>query len=267
MPESASPGAGHPRTGKLEAAFVRGKALICYAAIGDPLFDQDVIEIYSDHGVDVLEVGLPSERPYADGPTVRSSMLRSLRAGMDAEAVIAKAADLNLSHPDLAKIWMCYDNTPLEIEKVPREAYPDGLLMVGFDPLGQHLRLGRFLNEMNIRSVGFVGYDAPAEQLELARFSSGYIMLQAKPGLTGTNSEPIGAGLAKRVARLRSAGIDIPIAAGIGISTAGDVRSALDQGCDGIIIGSAALQAAAQGPCTLSQFLSEIREAMDLRQV
>ena len=254
--------------GRLEKAFSRRNALICYAPVGDPLFHSEFLEIYGNNGVDILEIGLPSAHPYADGPTVRASMARSLKCGMDAAAVMAKTAEVNRLLPDVGKVWMCYDNTPLDpLEKLSEDTFPDGLLMVGFDPFYQHRLLRELLRERSIRSIGFVGCAMTDEEMEIAVQSEGYVMLQAKPGLTGASCQPVGEDLGRRVAEMRAAGLSIPIAAGIGISTPEDVLLALAHGCDGVIVGSAALEAAQQGPRTLDHFLTRIRRALDSRQI
>lgn len=254
--------------GRIHAAFKRGISLICYAAPGDPLFGKQSLQVYSDCGVNIVEIGLPSENPYADGPTVASSMKRSIESGMDARAVMHGIAELELDFPSLAKIWMCYENTDLtSLGSLLSTSSVDGLLMVGFDPVGVHSQIYRTLVRRGKCSIGFVEFDIFPETIARARYASGYIMLQARRGVTGASGQAVDKTLARRIALIRDAGIEHPIAVGFGLSNPEHVREAIGFGADGVIIGSACLEKAQQGPAELARFLTALRRAADFREM
>jgi tryptophan synthase alpha chain len=62
---------------------------------------------------------------------------------------------------------------------------------------------------------------------------------------------------------LRSAGVTAPIALGIGLSTPEHVRAAVGMGADGVVVGSATVEAAMRGGQALRSFLHSLRDALD----
>ena len=65
------------------------KGLVGYLTAGDPdvgVSEQD-IRTALDHGVDVLELGVPFSDPTADGPTIQASYTEVLAAGVNTEGI------------------------------------------------------------------------------------------------------------------------------------------------------------------------------------
>lgn len=249
---------------KLRASFSSGISLICYAAPYDPLIGSDILQIYSDCGVDIIEIGLPSSDPYADGEVVASSMRRTLANGTDAGLVMERTGELNTAFPDLAKIWMCYDNTPLPgLEHALEFSAPDGFLMVGYEPQGAHQPIDKAMQDAGVAIVGFVDRDLSQPLIERARSASGYVMLQANGGVTGSQVKKVDPCFEVNIKALRNDGFEMPIAGGFGISTPDHVREAVGMGAEGIIIGSHCLRMALEGPRELAQYLDQIRAACD----
>jgi tryptophan synthase alpha chain len=87
-------------------------------------------------------------------------------------------------------------------------------------------------------------------------------MLQAAPGLTGPR-HTLDPANAERIERLRASGISAPIVLGFGVSTPEHARTALALGADGVVVGSAALRAALQGPAALAALLKGLRRGLD----
>src|SRR5579863_6932209 len=52
--------------------------LVVYFPLGDPAIGPDLLDLYANLGVDVVECGWPASDPYLDGPDVRASMARAL---------------------------------------------------------------------------------------------------------------------------------------------------------------------------------------------
>src|SRR5208337_3406120 len=53
--------------------------LIAYFPLADTSVPVDLLDLYADAGVDVVEFGWPAREPYLDGPDVRDSMARAAR--------------------------------------------------------------------------------------------------------------------------------------------------------------------------------------------
>ncbi len=236
--------------------------LTCYLPIGDPALPADLAAIYADCGVDVFEVGIPTDDPWMDGPVVAGSMRRTLAAGID-QAFIGKAlAKLRSQFARQAMVVMGYDNIRLkELIDGPRPAF-DGLLCVGADA-GELIAAAASIEADAVAPIPFIAFEMPKADIDRARATrGGYVMLQAAPGKTGSGAE-LDKHLEKRIASLRQAGICIPILPGFGISSAGQAAAVIQAGADGVIIGSACLQQAQQGAPALRAFLTGLRKAID----
>jgi hypothetical protein len=65
----------------------------------------------------------------------------------------------------------------------------------------------------------------------------------------------------RKLLQIRVSGCKVPVCAAFGISTPDDVAAVRRAGCDGLIIGSAALEALERGPDFFAQWLDEIKRA------
>jgi tryptophan synthase alpha chain len=127
--------------------------------------------------------------------------------------------------------------------------------------------LSRAALEANARAsgaavCGFLPDPLREDDIAQARSADGYVMLQAAPGLTGPRLS-LDPANAERIERLRASGISAPIVLGFGVSTPEHARAALALGADGVVVGSAALRAALQGPATLAALLKGLRKGLD----
>ena len=105
-------------------------------------------------------------------------------------------------------------------------------------------------------------YDFGDREIDRAGTADAYVMLQYTRGKTGLRRQR-DPHLAPRLHRLRDAGVSVPIVAGIGISSLDQVRDAMDQGVDGVVIGSRTVQMAERGSAALEDYLCGVREALD----
>jgi tryptophan synthase alpha chain len=251
---------------RIDAVFEGGRrALICYLPLGDPRVTGEAARIYAECGVDVLEIGVPGAYPYLDGPTIADSLRRAADAGVTADS----AADLIAAHrqelADTAMVWMTYPDTaapePL-LDAVARSGV-DGMLF----PASAR-RFGAFAHELErhgVHFIHFLRYDPGVREIALAaRSSRGYVMLQATTGVTGRQNGrlPDSAAVIEAVRRL---GLRTPIALGIGVSSPGRVREAVEMGAQGVIVGSATVEAGLEGERALATFIRSMREALDGR--
>jgi tryptophan synthase alpha chain len=246
---------------KLDAAFARrGARLVCYLPVGDPRLAFDFTALYADCGVDIVELGMPARRPFADGPLIAGSMRRAFDAGSSFEAPW-RAGD---TPPDgLAFVAMTYPEFDWQkFLASPHGWHVDGFLMVGFHDQPDARDMIRQLHANNIHVIDFLAADFGDDDITRLAGGTSYIMLQAAAGLTGPRPS-LDEDNARKIARLRQAGIHRPVLLGFGISTAAQARRAIELGADGVIIGSACIAHALEGAPSLATFVGEIREALD----
>jgi tryptophan synthase alpha chain len=245
---------------RLAAGAAQRPILTCYFPVGDPQLSPDLLAIYADEGVDVLELGLPSANPYLDGPDVAHSMARSgdWRRGLDAvrdhlARLARRPASLIMTYADLAG--------ELAGEAAPWQDI-DALLVVAppDDPARASLEAAARRRAVLISSFTAVPFDAMS--LAAARTADGYVMLQSTPGVTGPR-DSLDPASRERLDALKRSGVTAPILLGFGISGGRQAAAARDFGADGVVVGSQCLRAALAGPRQLRATLADLRRGLD----
>lgn len=243
---------------RLDRAFQPGRpALICYVPIGDPEASAADPELYVSEGVDVLEVGIPTPHPSLDGPVVTSSMRRALASGITNERAceLIRGFRAGPGHP--AAVWLSYAASARQpgFTEAVSASEADGLLVLGDAPAGVH-------KSIETHAVEFLPHSPTNEQIASAGEATGYIMLAASEGISGA-LDGVASTSAASLSRLRDAGIRVPIALGFGITNGAQARRAIRFGADGIVVGTAVLNASMQGTQALRRLLRELRQALD----
>ena len=240
-----------PGPARLAAAFAAGRpVLVAYLPAGDPAAGDPValLDAYADAGVDILEVGIPDADPTLDGPAVRASMARAIAAGGDpwsiAETIGAWRRRRGPGGP--AVVWFAYPRLPLAaLGRGAALGALDGALILDdhAHPAGDHLP--GFLAAAGIARCAFLPWDPTPADRAAAAAAIGYVMLQARPGVTGAGTPPaLDAG---RVAAARSLAPGRPLVAGFGVADAVAARALVAAGLDGGVTGSACLGALERG--------------------
>ncbi len=207
-------------------------------------------------GADIVELGFPFSDPLADGPVIRAAAERALAEGMRTEACLACLAETRALVGDTPLVPMTYASL-LEaygwerFETDARAAGATGMIVADL-PAGAR---------PDLRRIQLVAPTSTDERIRLAAESTdGWLYLVTLTGTTGTRAE-LSEGLADLAARSRAI-TDVPLYAGFGISTPEQARAAADL-TDGVVVGSRALQVAADGPEALRAYVASLRVALD----
>jgi tryptophan synthase alpha chain len=214
----------------------------------------ELAEAAVEGGADLLELGFPFSDPLADGPVIRLAAERALAQGMRTAACLKCLARVR-ARVDVPLVPMTYASL-LEAygyERFAAEAHEAGAtsLIVADLPAGER---------RDLRRVQLVAPTSTDERVRLAaELTDGWLYLVTVTGTTGARAE-LSSALAGLVERAR-AQTDVPLLAGFGISTPEQARAAAEL-ADGIVVGSAALQAAEGGPAALRQYVSSLRSAL-----
>jgi tryptophan synthase alpha chain len=206
-------------------------------------------------GADIVELGFPFSDPLADGPVIRRAGERALAAGMRTARCLEVLAetralvDVPLVPMTYASIFDAYGWELLE-----RDARAAGAtsLIVADLPADERPEL---------RRVQLVAPTSTDARLRLAaETTDGWLYLVTVTGTTGARTElaPSLAPLAERARAITAA----PLYAGFGISTPAHARAAAEL-VDGIVVGSRAVEAAAQGERELAALVASLRAALD----
>lgn len=237
--------------------------LACYLPVADPFVADYVVDAYSDNGVNIVEMGMPTLDPWIDGYDVASSMRRVMDADIDAVTEFQKLGQrLRERAPAMAKICMTYANSPVYIRST-HETFEavDAMLVLSDEPDGMKC-VPAERGEHAMRNVIFVPAKFGDREIEAAKSCDTYVMLQAADGVTGPRAE-LDRVNEEKIRRLRAAGVRQRILLGVGISTPDQARAAIRMGADGVVIGSMCLRKALEGEAALRTFLRDVRLALD----
>jgi len=206
-------------------------------------------------GADLLELGFPFSDPLADGPVIRLAAERALAQGMRTGACLECLASVR-RRVDVPLIPMTYTSL-LEAygyERFANDAAEAGASSLIVADLPVDALPG-------LRRVQLVAPTSTDERIRVAaEQTDGWLYLVTLTGTTGARGDlsPALAGLVERTRAVT----DLPLLAGFGISTPAQARAASNL-ADGIVVGSAAVQAAAEGPARLRELVGSLRAAID----
>ena len=226
------------------------KAIVVYLMAGPDT--PDLAHAAVDGGADTVEIGFPFSDPLADGPVIRRAAERALAQGMRTRQCLDVLARTRERLPGTPLIPMTYSSL-LEAygwERFAEDVAASGgsSMIVADLPAGER---------PSLRRVQLVAPTSTDERIALAGAETdGWLYLVTIAGTTGARGElsPALPGLVERTRRL----VDAPLYAGFGISTPSHARAATEL-ADGIVVGSAALEAAEDGPEALRDFVASLR--------
>jgi tryptophan synthase alpha chain len=235
---------------------VSRKTLVVYL-VAEPE-TPELARVAIDAGADVIELGFPFSDPLADGPVIQRASERALARGMRTSRCLECLAATRALVGDTPIIPMTYAAL-LEAygwDRFAADAAGHGAtsLIVSDVPAGQR---------PEIRRVHLIAPTSTEERIRLAAESTdGWLYLVTLTGTTGARPELSSAlaGLVERTRRI--AGDDLRLYAGFGISTPAQAASAAAL-ADGIVVGTRAVETAAEGPGALGAFVASLREALD----
>jgi tryptophan synthase alpha chain len=229
------------------------KQLVVYLMCGRAT--PELAEAAVDGGADLIELGFPFSDPLADGPVVRAAAERALAEGMRTAACLECLADVR-GRVDVPLVPMTYASLfeAYGWERLARDARSAGAdsLIVADLPADERPEL---------RRVQLVAPTSTDERIRLAaERTDGWLYLVTLTGTTGAR-DALSPALAPLVERARRF-TDAPLYAGFGISTPGQAAAAAEL-ADGVVVGSAAVRAAEDGPRALREYVASLRAALD----
>jgi tryptophan synthase alpha chain len=230
------------------------KTLVIYLMSGraTPALAEAAVEA----GADLVELGFPFSDPLADGPVIRAAAERALADGMRTAACLECLAETRARVGATPLVPMTY-SALLEAygwERFERDAREAGATAMIVADLPADER-------PEVRRVQLVAPTSTDERISLAaERSDGWLYLVTLTGTTGARGELSDAlaGLAARARALTS----LPLYAGFGISTPEHAVAAAAL-VDGIVVGSRAVEVAAEGPSALRGYVASLRAALD----
>lgn len=241
----------------------RRKALVCYATSGYPSEAKclELLHGLEAEGADVIEIGVPFSDPIADGPVIQDSSQKALAAGMTLEKTLSLIARASLNVP---VVLFTYLNPLLaagdDVLERASAAGVDGILLTDL-PVGADPEREKWLGDSDLAFVRLVAPTTPVERMrEIALNGSGFVYLISRLGVTGAQAS-LATDLRETSERLRSA-TNLPICVGFGISNGQQARAAASA-ADGVVVGSALVNAAGESIDSALALTRSLRAALD----
>jgi tryptophan synthase alpha chain len=246
---------GRVETGRIDRRFAalnkQGRAaLVTFTMAGDPDYATSlaILKALPKAGTDVIELGMPFTDPMADGPAIQAAGLRALKAGQNMKKTLAAVRDFRAGDDATPLVLMGYYN-PIYIYGVERfladakSAGIDGLIVVDLPPEeDSELCLPAMKAGLNFIRLATPTTDEKRLPTVLTN-TSGFVYYVSITGITGAAAPDTGK-VAAAVARIKRH-TKLPVCVGFGVRNAAHAR-AIAEGADGVVVGSALVEAVRQ---------------------
>ena len=219
------------------------KLLSLYFCAGCPTLEGtgDVIKTLQEHGIDMIEVGMPFSDPLADGPVIQSAGTVAIKNGMTADILFRQLTDIK-DEVTIPLVWMGYLNIVMHygFEEFFRRCAEAGISGV----IIPDLPFDDYLNEVKPASDRYdlrvIMMITPETSEERIRFiddnTDGFIYMVSSASITGAQKSFDDAKV-EYFQRINSMSLRNPRMIGFGISNKQTLESA-QANAAGAIIGS-----------------------------
>lgn len=211
--------------------------LVCYLSNGYPSHEETIenARAYIAGGVDIIEVDLPNENPYIDGPQLQKRMIYSYHQDPSLQSHIETIYKLRSEFPKQRFIILAYESTINkvginEFTKIYTENDIEAIILVDV----QSNIIKDSLMKQNVNVISYVRSDLNEEDVQAAKNTNGFIYLQAKSD--DHNYEEV---LNKNIKSLRNLIPEKEIYCGVGISSLEDIAMLKRVKANGAFVGSA----------------------------
>ncbi len=237
------PGADRIESAIRSAKYEKGFALAPFLTAGYPSLDRfpDFLQGTAAEA-DLIELGIPFTDPVADGPTIQRTSRTALESGASIPWILDLLATTQIDTPI---IIMSYLNPLLAygFDRFAKDCASVNVcgLIVPDMPFEERQPLNQIANNHGLCVIRMVSPVTPNDRMkQICTAARGFIYATTICGTTGAD-DAIDVSAEQLLTRVRTHS-SIPILAGFGIRTANDANR-LSHHCDGVIIGSALLEA------------------------
>ena len=219
------------------------KALVAYLVGGDPDLDTtlDLMHLFVDSGVDVIEIGVPFTDPIAEGPTIQRAHDRALKNDVSLKKIFQLVSEFRKSDKDTPIVLMGYLNTFISHIDLVQSNQEDGIDSILVVDIPGELNLHDYgIDNPNINTISLISPTTKDNRIELiAKNSTGFIYYVNLRGVTGSSNLNLDE-IKNNIGKIKQHS-NLPVMAGFGIKTADDAKI-LAESSEGIVIGSSIVE-------------------------
>lgn len=225
------------------------RAVVPYVVAGDPEADitVDLMQVLAEAGADVIELGVPFSDPMSEGPTIQRGHERALERGIRLRTALEIVEAFRKVNEDTPVLLMGYANP---VEHMGYATFADRAAAAGVDalltvdiPPEEVEAVNRELQRVGMDNIFLIAPTTPGARMgRIAAEASGFIYYVSLKGVTGaSNLNQVD--VAGQVQEIRQH-TELPVCVGFGIKD-GPSAAAVARNADGVVIGSALVQALA----------------------
>ena len=219
------------------------KALVAYLVGGDPDLDTtlDLMHLFVDSGVDVIEIGVPFTDPIAEGPTIQRAHDRALKNDVSLKKIFQLVSKFRKSDKETPIVLMGYLNTFISHIDLVQSNQEDGIDSILVVDIPGELNLHDYgIDNPNINTISLISPTTKDNRIELiAKNSTGFIYYVNLRGVTGSSNLNLDE-IKNNIGKIKKHS-NLPVMAGFGIKTADDAKI-LAESSEGIVIGSSIVE-------------------------
>lgn len=241
---------------------------MAYLVAGDPDIDTtlDLMHLFVESGVDVIEIGVPFTDPIAEGPTIQRAHDRALKNNTSLKMILSLVDQFRETNKDTPIVLMGYINTFISHIDMVQATGKDGIDSILVVDIPGELNLESYgISNPNINTISLISPTTKENRVELiAKNSTGFIYYVNLRGVTGSSNLDISE-IENNINRIKKY-TDLPALAGFGIKSTEDAKT-LAKFSDGIIIGSSIVEMINEASKTkefdrIGKYLKEMKTAI-----
>jgi tryptophan synthase alpha chain len=219
------------------------KALVAYLVAGDPDLDTtlQLMHLFVNSGVDVIEIGVPFTDPIAEGPIIQKAHDRALKKDISLKNIIDMVIKFRETNADTPIVLMGYLNTFISHSDLIEESDKLGIDALLVVDIPGELKLNSYgISNPNIDTISLISPTTADNRIkQITENSSGFIYYVNLRGVTGSSNLDMNE-IEKNISKIRQY-TSIPTLAGFGIKTPSDAKI-LAKCADGVIVGSSIVE-------------------------
>ena len=244
------------------------KALVAYLVAGDPDIEStlQLMNLFVESGVDVLEIGVPFTDPIAEGPIIQKAHDRALEKNISLTAIFEMVQRFRETDDTTPIVLMGYLNTFLSHKKIIEENKKDSVDSILVVDIPGELNLADYgIKNQNINTISLISPTTNKDRIKsIANNSTGFVYYVTLRGVTGASNLNIDE-ITENIEEIKKYA-SVPTLAGFGIKSPDDARL-LSSCSDGVIIGSSIVQMIEESSQSkefdrIGQYISELKQAI-----
>ena len=244
------------------------KALVAYLVAGDPDIEStlQLMNLFVESGVDVLEIGVPFTDPIAEGPIIQKAHDRALEKNISLTAIFEMVQKFRETDNTTPIVLMGYLNTFLSHKKIIEENKKDSVDSILVVDIPGELNLADYgIKNQNINTISLISPTTNKDRIKsIANNSTGFVYYVTLRGVTGASNLNLDE-ITENIEEIKKYA-SVPTLAGFGIKSPDDARL-LSSCSDGVIIGSSIVQMIEESSQSkefdrIGQYISELKQAI-----